>query len=152
MRRWGTWRNPYPWRHVLISRFLVNRILRVDELEFLGHRGTRAKYAAVFSGTRSPSSVPGFPAWARAAAPAHSGIGAKFHLSRSSILKDGLSRSLGHLSPTTIGKHTVNTWQTDAVMLTLRHPQAGRSHPQKGDEDCMRPGKDGGIAGSAIVL
>jgi len=54
--------------------------------------------------------------------------------------------------PTTIGKHMVNTRQTDAVVLTLRLLPAGRNHPQKGDEDCMRRGKDGGIAGSAIVL
>jgi hypothetical protein len=31
---------------VLIIRFLVSRILRVDVLEFIGHRWSRAKYAA----------------------------------------------------------------------------------------------------------
>src|SRR4029077_9060750 len=35
-------------RHILLIRFLVCRILRVDELEFLGHRWSRAKYAAAF--------------------------------------------------------------------------------------------------------
>src|SRR4029077_16607653 len=35
-------------RHVLMVRFPVSRILRVDELEFLGHRWSRAKYAAAF--------------------------------------------------------------------------------------------------------
>src|SRR5690348_17962206 len=33
---------------MLLIRFPVSRILRVDELEFLGHRWSRAKYAAAF--------------------------------------------------------------------------------------------------------
>src|SRR5260370_24128570 len=35
-------------RHVPLSRFLVKRILRVDELEPVGHRWSLAKYAAAF--------------------------------------------------------------------------------------------------------
>jgi hypothetical protein len=33
---------------VNITRFPESRILRVDELEFIGHRWSRAKYAAAF--------------------------------------------------------------------------------------------------------
>jgi hypothetical protein len=47
---------------VLIVRFLVGRILRVDELEFLGHRWSRAKYAGrVARGDLAPG-LPQIPA------------------------------------------------------------------------------------------
>src|SRR5450631_2624194 len=49
-------------RHVHIVRFLVSRILRVDELEFLGHRWSRAKYAGrVARGNLAPG-LPQIPA------------------------------------------------------------------------------------------
>src|ERR1019366_7691560 len=41
-------------RHVHIVRFLVSRILRVDELEFLGHRWSRAK-ASSRAGSHRPA-------------------------------------------------------------------------------------------------